>query len=75
MVRPEWKDVKAFEGVAAEVSDVNTVMEALRIEVNWLAVVCEEGTAEARFVTCDTILSIDLLLPEPAMPLIVSVIS
>jgi hypothetical protein len=61
----------AFEGVAAEVSDVNTVIEALRIAVNSIVVVCDEGTADARLVTCAIILSIALDFPDPAIPLFI----
>jgi hypothetical protein len=56
-------------GVAADVRDVSTVMEALSMEVNCEAVDCEEGIAAARVVICDKIHSIDLLFPDPAMPL------
>jgi hypothetical protein len=61
--------VWGFEGVAAEVRDVKTVMDALRIDVSCEVVDCEDGTAEARVVICDTIPSIDLLFPDPAIPL------
>src|SRR5271170_263638 len=66
---PAWNEVCGFEGVAAEVRDVRTVMDALRTDVSWEVVDCEDGTAEARVVIWDTIPSIDLLFPDPAIPL------
>jgi hypothetical protein len=57
-------------GVAAEVREVKIVMEALRMAVDWDVVDCEEGTAEASVVMCDTIPSTALVLPDPGIPLV-----
>ena len=75
MFKPAWKEVCGLDGVAAEVRDVKTVMDALRMDVSWDVVDCEDGTAEARLVIWDTIPSTDRLLPDPAIPLTVRTIN
>lgn len=50
MFKPAWKEVNGFDGVAADVRDVNTVREALSRAVNCVVVDCEDGTADARLV-------------------------
>jgi len=61
--------VNGFVGVAAEVRDVRMVMEALRMAVDWEVVDCEDGTADARVVMWETMLSTAFDLPEAGTPL------